>query len=574
MKRVWAFVALLFSMLLSAIGVLAVLSSEADLAWISRTSSYFAPRGPSPDLPPTDIRLQSRNGGVEQVHLVANRHDRVTLVFVRDISSNPDMPLQLQATVRYGRNASLLDNEGLATARVYTGMQEYNSYLWNPPMGAPFLNRSEIAKLMNTASWAQPWWPVYNNDTAANIPENESVKAAYNNPASLYQSPLIFTVKLENLLPNTQYFYEIDGEYQGNFTTLPMDGDHSKPLTLGMWADVGQTNVSALNMEYLLHDVNPDLVLLAGDLSYADAFQQRWDTWGRLMEPLMSHKLSLFCNADHELNVGNEQNIGYLFRYPAPFEESNSPSFEYYSYKTGPLHIIALGSYTVFNHSSVQYRWLEQELARIDRRRTPWVLVMLHVPWYCSNFVHIGEGLLMRESMEPLLYKYGVDIVLTGHVHAYERTFPVYQNETNSCGPVHFDLGDAGNREGAYTDWLMPQPSWSAFREASFGVGKLVIYNETHAYYEWHRVACEDTNATHCATKGDNSAQRYDISDTTWVIRNTSQCPNRLMPNAMSEPVHRMPNPPAGIARPRPARPAPQLPGPPAAAPAPAHPHP
>jgi len=42
------------------------------------------------------------------------------------------------------------------------------------------------------------------------------------------------------------------------------------------------------------------------------------------------------------------------------------------------------------------------------------VLVMLHVPWYCSNFVHIGEGLLMRESMEPLLYKYGVDIVLTG----------------------------------------------------------------------------------------------------------------------------------------------------------------
>jgi len=53
----------------------------------------------------------------------------------------------------------------------------------------------------------------------------------------------------------------------------------------------------------------------------------------------------------------------------------------------------------------VQYRWLEQELARIDRRRTPWVLVMLHVPWYCSNFVHIGVGVLMRESMEPMHYK-------------------------------------------------------------------------------------------------------------------------------------------------------------------------
>eukprot|EP00166_Cyanidium_caldarium_P006429 ctg_941.g368 len=71
----------------------------------------------------------------------------------------------------------------------------------------------------------------------------------------------------------------------------------------------------------------------------------------------------------------------------------------------------------------------------------------------------------MREAMEPLLYKYGVDVLLAGHVHAYERTHPVYNNATNPCGTVHLDLGDAGNREGAYIPWLEPQPSWSAFHE-------------------------------------------------------------------------------------------------------------
>jgi len=44
----------------------------------------------------------------------------------------------------------------------------------------------------------------------------------------------------------------------------------------------------------------------------------------------------------------------------------------------------------------------------------------------------------------------GVDIVLNGHVHAYERTAAVYKWQLDECGPVHLNLGDGGNREGAY----------------------------------------------------------------------------------------------------------------------------
>lgn len=65
---------------------------------------------------------------------------------------------------------------------------------------------------------------------------------------------------------------------------------------------------------------------------------------------------------------------------------------------------------------------LQADLSKVDRKRTPWLLVLFHVPWYNSNEAHQCEGDDMKEAMEPLLRAAGVDLVLAGHVHAYERT--------------------------------------------------------------------------------------------------------------------------------------------------------
>ncbi len=54
----------------------------------------------------------------------------------------------------------------------------------------------------------------------------------------------------------------------------------------------------------------------------------------------------------------------------------------------------------------------------------------------------------MRVSMEPLTYKHGVDIFYYGHVHAYERTHPMYDYTIDPCGAVHITIGDGGNSEG------------------------------------------------------------------------------------------------------------------------------
>ena len=66
----------------------------------------------------------------------------------------------------------------------------------------------------------------------------------------------------------------------------------------------------------------------------------------------------------------------------------------YYSYEVGPAHVIVLASFFVYSSGSAQYNWLQADLAKVDRTKTPWLLVIIHAPWYNSNSAH--QCVLMR----------------------------------------------------------------------------------------------------------------------------------------------------------------------------------
>lgn len=80
------------------------------------------------------------------------------------------------------------------------------------------------------------------------------------------------------------------------------------------------------------------------------------------------------------------------------------------------LKFLFVGKYTP------QYKWLEKEFPKVNRSETPWLIVLMHCPLYNSYVHHYMEGEPMRVLYEPWFVEYKVDVVLAGHVHAYEQS--------------------------------------------------------------------------------------------------------------------------------------------------------
>lgn len=59
--------------------------------------------------------------------------------------------------------------------------------------------------------------------------------------------------------------------------------------------------------------------------------------------------------------------------------------------------------------------------------RTPWVIVMVHAPPYHTYFHHYKEMECFLDNLEEEFFTFGVDLVLSGHIHAYERTHGMYK---------------------------------------------------------------------------------------------------------------------------------------------------
>ncbi|XP_006663217.2 purple acid phosphatase 22 isoform X2 [Oryza brachyantha] len=308
----------------------------------------------------------------------------------------------------------------------------------------------------------------------------------------LYKSGAIHHATIGPLEPSTTYYYQC-GKAGDEFTLRTPPA--RLPVEFVVIGDLGQTGWTASTLSHIAGGGDYDMLLLPGDLSYADTQQPLWDTFGRLVQPLASARPWMVTEGNHEIEtlpvVEFAPFVAYNARWRMPHEESGSASNLYYSFDAagGAAHVVMLGSYADFGEGSPQRAWLERDLAGVDRRRTPWLLALLHAPWYNTNQAHQGEGERMRRAMESLLYEARVDVVFSGHVHAYERFTRIYDNEADSRGPMYITIGDGGNREGLALKFIKGHKSahLSEFREASFGHGRLRIVNETTAVWTWHR---------------------------------------------------------------------------------------
>lgn len=157
----------------------------------------------------------------------------------------------------------------------------------------------------------------------------------------------------------------------------------------------------------------------------------------------------------------------------------NSQDSFFYSFNMGPVHFIGFSTevYYFMNYGIKslvnQYRWLEEDLIEANkpenRKERPWIITYGHRPMYCSNengddcthsqtLVRTGLPFSGFFALEPLFYKYGVDVEIWAHEHSYERLWPIYDYQVyngsyeepyrNPGAPVHVVTGSAGCKEG------------------------------------------------------------------------------------------------------------------------------
>ncbi|KAK9165397.1 hypothetical protein Scep_000588 [Stephania cephalantha] len=325
-----------------------------------------------------------------------------------------------------------------------------------------------------------------------------------------YTSGYIHHCTVKNLEFDTKYYYLVGvggTTRQFWFRTPPRVGP-DVPYTFGLIGDLGQSYDSNRTLAH--YETNPakgQTVLYVGDLSYADNYpfhdNRRWDTWGRFVERSVAYQPWIWTAGNHEIDFLPENGETVPFkpfkrRYHVPYKASGSTAPLWYSIKRASAYIIVLSSYSAYGKYTPQFKWLEEEFPKVNRSETPWLIVLMHSPWYNSYNYHYMEGETMRVMYEPWFVQYKVDVVFAGHVHAYERSERVsniaYNIVNGICtpvkdqsAPVYITIGDGGNLEGLATNMTYPQPKYSAFREASFGHAIFDIKNRTHAYYSWHR---------------------------------------------------------------------------------------
>ena len=173
--------------------------------------------------------------------------------------------------------------------------------------------------------------------------------------------------------------------------------------------------------------------------------------------------------------------------YPLPYEWGNS----YYAFTYGPARHVIVNAYSDMTPGSTQYEWLLTELASIDRRKTPWVLLTMHPPIYNTFALHHHDPQIFaaKEHLEPLFVEYNVNLVLTGHIHAYQRTDYVAFGNVTETGPMHITIGAGGRKCDAPFTNKEPE-EWIKTRDASmYGYGRITIQNETHAEWRWIPIA-------------------------------------------------------------------------------------
>jgi len=151
-----------------------------------------------------------------------------------------------------------------------------------------------------------------------------------------------------------------------------------------------------------------EFVITLGDNIYTGSAPSDFD--GDFAVP---YKALLHAGVQFYASLGDHDSTNERF-----YKPFNMNGVNYYTYKKGNVRFFALDSNYM---DAKQTAWLTSQLK--DAGMGGWKICYFHHPLYSSGRFH-GPDLDLRKTLEPLFVRYGVDVVLAGHEHLYERVLP------------------------------------------------------------------------------------------------------------------------------------------------------
>ncbi len=271
-------------------------------------------------------------------------------------------------------------------------------------------------------------------------------------------------VKVENLFPNTKYFYTIGGsnyilqaDQTNNFVTLPLDNSIQKTRFLAL-GDCGNNSANQFNVKNstknFIGNNNIDAMILLGDNAYYSGTDAEYQTnfFNVYKDDFLKYyKLyPALGNHDYGNSIANAglRNLPYFnsFTTPKLAEIGGTPSnaANYYSFNVGNVHFIALDSFgkddgnttKLSDVNGAQVTWLKADLGANNKM---WTVVYFHHPPYTKtshNSDTESDLIAIRENFIRILEQNGVDLVLSGHSHGYERSFLLKEYYNNISAPL------------------------------------------------------------------------------------------------------------------------------------------
>ncbi len=278
------------------------------------------------------------------------------------------------------------------------------------------------------------------------------------------------SVEVSGLKEHTQYYYSIGssnevlagGDSRYRFTTSPVPGT-SVATRVWLIGDAGtaDSNQAAVYNAYLNYPGadNTDLWIMLGDNAYNNGTDSEYQRAVFDMYPELLRRSPVWAtlgNHDgYRADSSTESGPYYdIFTLPRNGEAGGvaSGTEAYYSFDYGDIHFICLDSYDSDRSANgAMMTWLENDLSANDKN---WLVAFWHHPPYTKGSHNSDSESALREMREvalPILEDYGVDLVLSGHSHSYERSYFIDSHYGNSStfSPAHQIDGGDGREDGS-----------------------------------------------------------------------------------------------------------------------------